>query len=334
MELKSVQMFISACHGHEESLLKLKKMLEGGDLEVDEEMAEEVEQKQTPKKTWTTDSVVTWLKTLGGLGSEIKMGYSHFSNTNNNDDEISSNASSQASSIASSALSAATSVAPAVDSPRDAPAEMQRSNKGRIQLKILIQRLNGKLTKAKTKNEQPLTTDTVHWLIRLCHGDIRWNGWHHLAGFVRKARIGERERNGTPALWFRGVAEICSMACGKTREWFRLVKTEDETKWEEIEDYFVISNPDHFGQNAYDIYPGIAQQQGDDQEYQVLKWPIISNIKKNDDQDLSGMDSNDDIGDDDFDSGSLLDDLGFLSAQQRAIGPMFVTMLAKGDAGA
>jgi hypothetical protein len=46
------------------------------------------------------------------------------------------------------------------------------------------------------------------------------------------------------------------------------------------------------------------------------------------------MDSNDDIGDDDFDSGSLLDDLGFLSAQQRAIGPMFVTMLAKGDAGA
>ena len=333
-------------------------MLEGGDLEDDKRNSIKCIKEVEKKKIWKINEVVSWLKTLAGIAPNISMGYSHLNQKNaDGDDETASNASSQASSIASSTYSAGESIASMApdkksDAPiiRDAAAEIERSQTGSLKLTKLVQKLNDRLLKAQ-KNEidktdgihklKELSPETANWIIRTCHSDIKWDGYHHLAHFIKEARKREREKKGTPALWFRGVAEISSMACGQCKNWFYLAKTEDGTEWQEKEDFFAISKPQFFyneelGYNdPYDVYPGPSGK----------KWPkrrensvekVNGETKQNEDQDLGGFSDDDDDDDErtdnEFDSGTLLDDFGFADAEQRRIGPLFVTLLATGDA--
>ena len=131
------------------------------------------------------------------------------------------------------------------------------------------------------------------------------------------------------------MAEICSLACGKTKDWFAWVVGENGVgEWKEKEEYFSLHNSSRFESNPYDIFPGV----------QGKKWPRKKNANNPDDdkntneeQDLSGF-SDEEEGNDEMegmeenvDYGSLLADLGFVAPEQKTLGPMFVTMVAMGD---
>jgi len=349
---EAVKLFVFASHGDVESLQRLQKLLEGGDLGDEEQLHEaeqKAEQKQTSgkgkKKVWTLNKVVEWLKELGGLAPNINMGYSHLNKLAANDDDAISNASSQA--------SQASMLESGINNPsRDAAKELKRSAIGNLKLMKVIQKLNDRLTDAQKQEVdqegeihkiKKLAPEVVQWIIRLCHGDIKWNGWHHLAKFVREARCREREKQGTPAIWFRGVAEIVTIACGI--EWYSMRKDEDGVVWDEDEEYFLIQNPSHFNDdelglnNPFDIYPGPL-------------WPIrkkkksrpeISATANDQEQDLSGFSEDEDVTDDEdeedsFDIdisdvyGSMLNDLGFTDTKEIGLGVTFVIKLGFGNA--
>ena len=144
------------------------------------------------------------LKTLVGLSPHIRLvGEPSKQKNSNGEDETASNASSQASTASSTMSGFKRSDSIASLDPRDAAAEILRAQSGDLKLNKLIQKLNDRLLKAQKHEDDPddsihkvkkLEPQVVQWLIRLCHGDIMWNGWHHLAYFVREARRREREK--------------------------------------------------------------------------------------------------------------------------------------------
>ena len=65
----------------------------------------------------------------------------------------------------------------------------------------------------------PISEEVAHWLIRLCHGDIKFDEWKQLTLFVREARRREAEKQGTPALKMIAVAQMLQFALGDCEHW-------------------------------------------------------------------------------------------------------------------
>ena len=93
-------------------------------------------------------------------------------------------------STASSMLSLRTSLGADVQPEnKDSWLELRRSNKAKIRLTKLVQKLNAQYAVVSEEGEEensvdtmndskvPISEEVAHWLIRLCHGDIKFDEW-------------------------------------------------------------------------------------------------------------------------------------------------------------
>ena len=191
MRKEIVYILLSACHGNEDTLEDLANLIDSTTIITDSDVTPmHADQKMPPSRTsphneetttkTTKNKVVKWLRTLGGI------------KTNNDDPEQGS---------------------------REALQELRSFKKAKKLLVKVVKKLNEEYIEDDSDTLVDMTTETAHWLIRVCHGDVKFNSWRQLALFVREVRRREAEKMRTPALTMIAVAQMVQVALGDCKHW-------------------------------------------------------------------------------------------------------------------
>lgn len=235
-----VYILISACHGEEENLQRLADIVDGKMKEQNDappindkfKIEKKMSQNEPVAKT-TINDIVSMLKTLGGVAPHIKMGYDFKNDGEGQAEGDNASVASGASSVYSTGtyLTEGTDVGANTSSgQRDSALEIRRSKKAKKSLIKIVQKLN-EIYDTKVDEDQDddnsnassslnsLNEEVAHWLVRLCHGDVRYNNWKHLTKFIYEARLREKEKQGTPALTMISVAQVLQIALLDSKHW-------------------------------------------------------------------------------------------------------------------